>query len=145
MLFPAPPGITARFKYGEGDAVHYDHKPVVAFDEDGRPYVIPETGKRLVLADSYRNYVDMDEDPYPPIVALIPPGGWRVEYTDEAHGTAWSEPLAAWGLKQGGSIVPLATDSTGHVDDFDLYGGTFRIYHPEEITNEKTTGPQEAP
>lgn len=134
-MFPAPRGLVALFKHEMGGKVHHTDKPVVAFDEDGRPYVVPETGARLIPAESIRNYDGMGEDPYPPIVSLIPAGGWRVEYTGDT-GT-WSEPLAGWGLRANGDVVPLETDSTGLVDTSD--SGNFRIYHPEQTPEDPAT------
>ena len=135
-MIPAPPGLVALFKYDKSPS---SSMPIVAFDDDGHPLVIDENGKRnkvqLVHADAWSNYDGMAEDPHPPISALLPAGGWRVEFT-ETDGAKWSEPLVGWGLKAG-VVVPLTTDIDGTVDDFDLYSGTYRIYHPD------ATGPAE--
>jgi hypothetical protein len=130
-MIPAPPGLVALYKHDK--PAHHTGMPIVAFDEDWHPLVIDADGKRdktrLIRADSYSNYDGMAEDEHPPIAALLPAGGWRVEYTD-SDGSKWSEPLVGWGLK-GGMVVPLTTDSTGLVDDFDHYAGEYRIYHPD--------------
>jgi hypothetical protein len=130
-VIPAPPGLVALYKHDSPE--HHTEMTIVAFDDDGHPLVIDKNGKRnktqLIRADSWANYDGMADDPYPSITAIMPAGGWRVEWTD-SDGTIWSEPLAGWGLK-GDAVVPLSTDSTGLVDDFDLVGGKWRIYHPD--------------
>jgi hypothetical protein len=129
-MIPAPPGVAALYKH---DNAPDTDKTIIAFDDDGHPLVIDDSGKRdktrLVRADSWTNYDGMTETAGP-ITALLPAGGWRVEYT-EGDGTTWSEPLVGWGLKGDSIIVPLATDCDGYVDDFDHHRGTYRIYHPD--------------
>jgi hypothetical protein len=130
-MIAAPPGLVALYKHDKPE--HSSTMTIVAFDDDGHPLVIDENGKRnktqLIRADSWANYDGMADDPHPPITAIMPGGGWRVEWTD-SDGTIWSEPLVGWGLK-GGSVVPLSTDCDGLVDDFDLVSGKWRIYHPD--------------
>jgi hypothetical protein len=140
-MIPAPPGLVALYKHN--DPPHHTDIPVIAFDE-GRPLVIDRDGKhdktRLIRADSYSNYDGMAQNPYPGITALLPAGGWRVEFTDP-DGSKWSEPLVGWGLRDG-SVVPLTTDSTGYVNDFDPLSQEYRIYHPDATqaaTKEGTT------
>jgi hypothetical protein len=127
----APPGLSARYKHD--NPKHHSSIAIVAFDDDGHPLVIDEDGRRdktrLIRADAYGNYDGMAEDPHPPITALLPAGGWRAEFTDD-DGVTWSMPLVGWGLK-GGAVVPLTTDTDGMVEDFDHYGGKYRIYHPD--------------
>lgn len=136
-MIPAPRGYVAQYRHKIGDKVHYIHQPIVAFDEDGDPYVAPNgMGKRFVPAYSIDNYVGVDEDPEPPIVALLPAGGWRIERTDEEDGTTWSGPLVGWGLKADGATVPLASDGEGFVEE---PSGDFRVYHPDEVITEKTS------
>jgi hypothetical protein len=91
----------------------------------------PSTSKHhLVEANTFANYDGFGEDPYPPLVAIMPGGGWRVEWTD-TEGRKSSQPLVGWGLKATGEVVPLDTDSQGIVDDMDNSGGKYRIYHPD--------------
>ena len=129
-MIPAPPGLVALYKHGK--PAHHTEKAIIAFDDDGHPLVIDDDGKRdktrLIRAGAYANYDGMTEDPHPPLAALLPAGGWRVEFTLD-DGTKWSEPLVGWALK-GGGVVPLTTDCDGVVDDFDLYSGNYRILSP---------------
>jgi hypothetical protein len=130
-LIPAPPGTVARYKFDNNGHPYYDEKPVIAFDGDGRALVAG--GRRLVPADDYANFTGLDERAG--YVALIPAGGWRVEFSDD-DGSKWDEPLAGWALKNSGRIDPFTTDADGLTQNFDSYAGQYRIYHPDttEIT-----------
>ena len=138
-MIPAPPGLVALYKHDK--PAHHTDAPVVAFDDDGHPLIIDMDGKRdktrLIRADAYGNYDGMAEDPYPPLTVLLPAGGWRIEYVDSDGN--WSEPLVGWALK-GGSVVALATDRDGSVEDTDALGsGTYRIYHPDATPPQAAT------
>lgn len=121
-MIPAPPGLVANYKG------LVTPKPVIAFDEDGRAMVIGNGG--LVHADDYNNFDGIsDEDPAP-VTALIPSGGWRVEFTS-ADGTKWSQPLVGWAVRAGGLVSPLSTDRDGYVEPLMDISGTWRVYHPD--------------
>lgn len=125
----APPGLKARFKYTNPD--HLTYRRVVAFDDDSQPLIISDN-YRLAVASEFGNYAGIDSpdgDPSEDYTAIMPAGGWRVEITTR-DGSKWSEPLVGWAIKDG-EVVPLATDSTGSVMDFDLSGDKYRIYHPD--------------
>lgn len=130
-VIPAPPGLVARFRQGESRI--FSSKPVIAFDDDGYPLVLHEKYHYLIRPDSYSNFVSVVDDPHPPVVALLPSGGWRIEWTNKGE-APWSEPLVGWGLRQDGAVVALDTDSDGLVmeRDSDFPNTTFRIYHPEQ-------------
>ncbi len=131
-MIPAPPGLIARYKQDESSPLAWDHRPVIAFGDDGHPLVIGG-GKRdrsLVRAGAYSNYDGLGDDPYPPVVALLPAGGWRVAGAQD-DGTVWSQPLVGWGLRADGSVVPLDTDGTGCVEELDSLHGKYRVYHPD--------------
>jgi hypothetical protein len=136
-LIPAPAGIVARYRHEDDGRVHFTEKAVIAFDDDGYALVISDkTGQsagRLVRADTYRNFSSLSDNPeYADYMTLIPAGGWRVELTGK-DGSRWSEPLVGWALNTDGTVVSLSTDSTGSVDDFDLYvKDGYRIYHPDQ-------------
>lgn len=147
-MFPAPRGLIAWFTYaplGDGKARNAK-KPIVAFDEDGAPCIVPWEGKALVRADADPNYECMAEATYPPYDALLPAGGWRIEKTAE-DGTTWSDPLVGWGARSDGVVVPLDTDSLGRVieppGNFRTYV-EFRIYHPDQAAEQEATKPKEA-
>ncbi len=63
-----------------------------------------------------------------PYTALMPAGGWRVEFTKK-DGSGFDEPLVGWALKNG-LVVPLVTDCDGLVEDGDAWSGGHRVYHP---------------
>jgi len=135
-MIPAPPGLTARYKHD--NPKHWTRRRVIAFDDDWQPLVI-SGDRRLEYASRYGNYDGITDhlDDAGSYTAIMPAGGWRVEYTDP-DGSKWSEPLVGWALKDG-SVVPLTTDSTGLIDDLDHGSGEYRIYHPD------ATPPAEAP
>lgn len=125
-MIPAPKGLAAHFTGPGSD------RPVIAFTDDGVPLIVSPTkhhNQTLVPANRYTNYEGVGTDPCPDIVQIMTAGGWRVETTLD-DGTTRDEPLVGWGLKANGQVVPLDVDETGHVDDFDLRGDTYRIYHP---------------
>ena len=125
-MIPAPPGIVARYKHEDGK--YHSELAVIAFNTEGEALVLGESG--LVPATGWRNFDTLSDSPqHSEYAQLIPAGGWRVEFTRE-DGAQWSEPLAAWALKSNGAVTPLTVDNDGYIDDFDHYGGTYRIYHP---------------
>jgi hypothetical protein len=127
-MISAPPGLAARYKHTEPKQ-HWTYRRVIAFDDDWQPLVITDD-HRLEYASRYSNYDGIDDvaPDHHDYTAIVAAGGWRVEYTG-SDGT-WSEPLVGWALK-GGMVVPLSADCAGLVDDFDLFGGEYRIYHPD--------------
>jgi hypothetical protein len=128
-MIPAPPGLVARFRHVRSeDGSEYDYpRAIVAFDDEGSPYVIPDDGERLVPAQSYSNYVGFGKAPESPIVSLIPAGGWRMERADAEDDEPYSAPLVGWALLADGRVVPLDTDRIGEVGE-----ASGRIYHPDE-------------
>jgi hypothetical protein len=126
----APPGIIARYKHDTRP--RWTHRRVVAFDDDWQPLIISDD-HLLEPASRYGNYdgiTDQHDPDGDPLTALLPAGGWRLEYTDD-DGTKWSEPLVGWGLKQTGEVVALVTDDEGQVDHLDYLGGKRRVIHPD--------------
>lgn len=126
-MIAAPPSLAARFSHERNGHTHYSTKPVIAFDDEGLALVLGDG--RLVPADSYSNFANVIEDD-PGHVALIPAGGWRVEFTSE-DGSKYREPLVGWSLTAGGDVEPLFADADGLVNDFHRYSGEYRIYHPD--------------
>jgi len=130
-IIQAPPGIVARYKNParDGHPVRHTERPVIAFDDEGHALVLGNNG--LVSASWHGNFDRLSDEPdHGDYLSLIPAGGWRAEYAGK-DGSRWSEPLIGWALKPGSIIVPLATDSAGDVEDFESYGGEYRIYHPD--------------
>lgn len=135
-MFAVPPGLSARYMHDEGTpSEHFTFKKIVAFDDDAYPYVISEnTERRLVRAAQYANFDGIVDDPYPPIVAIAPANGYRVEFTDPSNGAKYSSPLVGWALKADGDVIALDVDSDGAINELE-YSRTsrqeFRIYHPD--------------
>jgi hypothetical protein len=141
-LIPAPPGLVARYKH-QGVKTTWTHRRVIAFDEDWQPLVISDD-HRLEYAGRYGNYDGIEDLADPDVgdlAAIMPAGGWRIEYANE-DGSKWAEPLVGWALRNG-TVIPLVVDGDGLVDDLDMYSGEYRIYHPDQVS---TAGsPEEAP
>ena len=146
-MIPAPPGLSARYKH-EGKRLSWSHRRIVAFDDDSQPLVVDDHGF-ILPANTYAHFdgivdhVDADSCGFS---AIMPAGGWRYELT-APDGSRWDSPLAGWALKDDGSVVPLAVDGDGLVDELDadlprpLGRGSYRVYHPDVITTEALTGP----
>ena len=140
-MIPAPPGLSARYKH-EGPRPYWTRRRVVAFDDDWQPLVITDD-HRLELASRYSNFDGITDHADPDrhdVTAIMPAGGWRIEYTN-ADGSKWSEPLAAWGL-MGGEVVPLTTDCDGVVMSLDGFTGKYRVYHPDATEEPPVTAAQ---
>lgn len=140
-MIPAHPGYIAVFGSTDSDGkfLLQDQLPVEAWDDDGCPLVIPsgrpkDRYRGLTRADRFDNFASVQrDDGYPEIVALIPGGGWRIEWSDEGH-PPWSQPLVGWGITTTGSVVPLDTDGDGLVEPIDPGGKSHRgvrIFHPD--------------
>jgi hypothetical protein len=130
-MIAAPPGLGARYKQ-QGKQPYWTHRRVVAFDDDLQALVISDD-HRLEYASRYSNFdgiTDMVDPDIGRLAAIMPAGGWRIEYTDPG-GSKWSEPLVGWALKDG-MVTPLITDSEGTVDDMGHFSGEYRIYHPDQ-------------
>jgi hypothetical protein len=133
-MIPAPAGLVARYKYEDiSGKPYWTHMRVVAFDDDSQPLVVDEETHQLDRASRRSNYggisdtVDAD---CPDYTAVIPGGGWRVEYTRK-DGSLYDEPLTGWAVK-GGVVVPLVCDVGGVVEDLDRHtADDFRVYHPD--------------
>jgi hypothetical protein len=109
---------------------------VVAFDDDDQPLVVDDETHRLERAGRFSNYEGISDTigAAPPYTAVMPGGGWRVEFTNK-DGSVYDVPLVGWATK-GRCHRSLTVDSEGIVDDLDHYGadpylGDFRIYHPD--------------
>lgn len=131
-MIPARPGLVANYKRQRTDSTGakgkpwWEPRPIEGWSDDGVPLVLDRYGQ-LEDARRIEGYEGIDQSGTD-IVALIPAGGWRVEFSTE-DGT-FSEPLVGWALRSDGSVVALATDSTGEVEDLEGYADKPRIFHP---------------
>lgn len=139
-MIAAPDDLVALYRV-QGDGQEYtDQRDVVALDDDGMPWIIPDKrpNRGLIRADEYRNYVGLGHSSTSRIVSLLPAGGWRVEWTGD-DGSTWSQPLVGWGVKANGDVVPLDTDPDGLVEEIGSPGQSYRIYHPDITEAENAT------
>lgn len=125
----APPGLDARIKVSD-TPTGWHYLRVIGFDDEGRALVVGIKGD-IVPASQVPGFDCLtDTGPgHDDYAAIMPSGGWRIESTCD-DGSVEDMPLAGWALK-GGCVVPLTADSGGIVDDLELFGGKYRIYHPD--------------
>lgn len=140
-MIPAPPGgILARYKYDHNGRSYYDEKPVIAFDDDGSALVLGD--RCLVPADHCSNFAGFDAAGG--YVALIPAGGWRVEFRGK-DGSTYSESLVGWGLKPDGTVAPFTTDCDGLIQNLHEYPDRYRVYHRDTAETSAAPGGSELP
>jgi hypothetical protein len=133
VVIPAPPGLFAHYQIERDGKVYRTRaeEVVVAFDDEGAALVLDEDDGDLKRADRCVDFRSVSQ--YPSrwntrIVALIPAGGWRVEYTNP-DGSESVLPLVGWGATTSGQVVPLAYINE-EVEPVDLHKG--RVFHPDE-------------
>ena len=114
--------------------VHYENnprgpitKPVIAWDDEGRPLVAGKYG--LVPAHELGSVKHIRQDDAP-VVAAVPGGGWLIDCKDD-DGNTWTTPILAWTIRADGNAVPLTADSDGVTDDATKGLAECRIYHPD--------------
>jgi hypothetical protein len=113
-LIPAQQPHHAHYKHESNGRTHFTTKPVIAWDDDGRPLVLHSKSHRLVLADSYSNFHGVSEAPGQ-VVAAIPGGGWKVVYEDD--GELVTDSVLLWLVRADGSVTPMDGDRTGDIDN----------------------------
>lgn len=101
---------------------------VVAFDDEGEPLVVRD-GK-LAPASDGPNYVGIGEPQAPRVVQIVPADDWVIWRVD--NDGPWSTRLAAWGLTASGNVVPLQTDDSGLVLEFDEKDNRATLRHVSE-------------
>lgn len=139
-MMQAPPGIYALYTQ-EGPPRRVSRKSVIAFGDDGAALVAGERGS-LVPAGQLAGFDRLtDGGDGPEFTALIPAGGWRVEYTRD-DGATRSEPVVAWALTRAGQVTPLCVDGGNLVTDATDHSGRFRVYHPDSAAPRPGTDPE---
>ncbi|MEU5872487.1 hypothetical protein AB0A73_13145 [Glycomyces sp. NPDC047369] len=110
-MIPAKGNYKAAYRQNRRGKDAWDYKRVEAWDDEGRALVLSEQRGRLVRADSWSGFDGITEDESP-IVAVLPGGGWLVEWTNDEDGTTSTEPLLAWAVNSAGWATPIdaATD-----------------------------------
>ena len=138
-MMQAPPGIYALFTQA-GPPRRVSRKSVIAFSNDGAALVAGEWGS-LVQAGQLAGFDRLtDSGDGPEMTALIPAGGWRIEYARD-DGTTHSEPIVAWAITRAGRVTPLSIDGDNLVMDTIDYSGRFRVYHPDSAASQPGTDP----
>lgn len=116
--------------------VHYEKdggtpplsRPVVAWDDEGTPFVLGKTG--LVPAWKVGTVRRVARDASP-AVGAVPGGGWMIDCEGD-DGVGWTLPILAWTIHADGSATPLTTDADGLTSDATEGLTSYRIYHPDE-------------
>lgn len=101
-MIPATAPYVARFgEYSRAhDRIVASSRPVVAWDDEGRALVVDDKRGLLTPADSYRNFISV-EQPRPGYVAAIPGGGWQLGWK-QPDGTECVEQVLAWVIDSAG-------------------------------------------
>jgi hypothetical protein len=128
-VIPARSGIRAQFKYEDAAGkTLWDHKRVVAFNDDGEPLVVGKHG--LHRADDFTGYVEVDDaDNWIPL-GVVPGGGWFVVTTQD-DGTEHKQPVIAWVVNEAGYADAVVSGGdcgepiAGH-------SGSHMVCHPDE-------------
>jgi hypothetical protein len=110
---------------------------VLAFDEDGAPYVLggEKQGYALVLASALRGFEGIWPDEDKPYVAALPGNGWRVEHTGD-DGQKWSEPVVCWAVTSSGYAEAMVSDGGGGTESAAVAGEEVRVYREGEPQQE---------
>ena len=110
-MMQAPPGIFALFTQ-EGPPRRVSRKSVIAFGDDGAALVAGEWGS-LVPAGQLAGFDRLtDSGDGPEFTALIPAGGWRIEYTWDSGTTTANRSSAGRSPGQAGSPRSTSTATT---------------------------------
>lgn len=135
-MIPATVPYTAVYKrqIQKGAPYYYDRQPVIAWSDDGEALVASADGD-LVPASRSAAFVHVDKVDTA-FIAVIPGGGWRIEWPQE-DGTTLTEPVLAWGIDADGWGKPLMTDVDGSVEPVEV--GKARILPPSEGAHPTST------
>lgn len=95
-------------------------RPVVGWDETGRPLTIDNKGQR-VAAESLPDFHSVSQAASP-IVGVLPGDGWRVAWKGAPDER--SEPVIGWAVDATGRTMPIANlIGAGVLIPFDLEAG----------------------
>jgi hypothetical protein len=109
-VIPATRPYAAAYRHtGKDGKAHYTHKPVIAWDDEGRALVCDDKTGRLVPVDHYTNFANVEEDGEIRYVAAIPGGGWRLAWKND-DGPELIEPVLAWVIGAEGEARALTVD-----------------------------------
>jgi hypothetical protein len=139
-MMQAPPGVFALYTQ-EGPPRRVSRKSVIAFSDDGAALVAGRRGKLVPASQlpAFDRLTDIGDGPG--YTALIPAGGWRIEYTMD-DGTSRSQPIVAWAITRAGQVTPLYIDGDNLVKDTTGHSGRFRVYHPDSAAPQPGTDPK---
>jgi hypothetical protein len=120
----------ARYKQDNNGRSYFSLRPVVAWHDGGAQVVDGRTG-RLVDADSFSNFANVQADETTPVVAAVPGGGWLAEYRGEGDAT-FTMPVVAWNVRADGTLDPICVGSDGISGDPTEDDNFVRLYLPSE-------------
>lgn len=141
-MIPATRPYVATYRHiGKNGNTYYTRKPVIAWDDDGRALVCDdENTGRLVPADHYTNFAEIQASEETKYVAAIPGGGWRLAWKNE-DGSELIEPVLAWIIGADGEGRALCVAEGAYVDVIDPFGdGAPRSIAPGDPIIPKATG-----
>ncbi|MFF7180162.1 hypothetical protein [Streptomyces sp. NPDC008121] len=137
-MIPASHPYEARYRHDKpAGGSYFTTKPVIAWDATGTAQVADEKTGQLRDANTWSNFAGVVKGKAP-VVAAIPGGTWRAEYSQDDEGSmAWS--VLAWLVHSDGECTPVHSDRDGAVDDPTTVSNFVRLYQPEEDTDSNGT------
>jgi hypothetical protein len=127
-VIPAIQPYVAHYKHVDNGRTYHSTKPVIAWDDDGKPLVADDS--QLVRASRWTNYDGVMEADAP-VIAALPGQGWVVEYKED-DGSTYTNPVLCWLVRSDGSTTPLDSDGTGYCDEPATVGNFVRLIPPGE-------------
>lgn len=127
-MIPANGTYYVHFQDSEGQFT--SAKPVVAWDDDGRPLIAGRYGLELA-ADAGLGAIRGIRQASEAVVGAVPGGGWLIDCTDD-EGVSWTLPILAWTIHADGAATPLTTDADGVTSDATEGLASYRIHHPQD-------------
>src|SRR5919109_1055159 len=105
--------------------------PIVAWDDDGCGLVLHPPSSRLTRAEDMAGFLEIVED-VAPVVAVIPGGGWLVEYGDPDGQGLHTSPVVGWAIRANGDAFAFESDEDGTFEVAAEPSGYRRVYHPDQ-------------
>ncbi|MET7779593.1 hypothetical protein ABZU94_29855 [Streptomyces mirabilis] len=120
----------ARYKQENSGHPHFSCRPVVAW-HDGVAQVVDGRTGRLVDADTFSNFANVQPEDLAPVVAAVPGGGWLAEHRAEDE-TTYTMTVVTWNVRADGTLDPVTVSSDGIASDPTEEHDFVRLYLPSE-------------
>jgi hypothetical protein len=88
-------------------------RSVIRWDDDGVALVVDEQAGELVAARSLNGFQYLQAT-YEPVVAALPPDGWKLAYEQDGDEPDFVEDLLGWAVHADGTLTPLVASEGGY-------------------------------